>query len=299
MTKHLFGVICTHSGTAANNRGETEGNVTTLQKLLWNGAVHTTVSSEAIRWAIRQRWQARGIPTNRRWDEDTRRHNWQDRTFRRGEQEFIDDDVLGYMSAEASKEEGEKGTALVRRSRLEVARAVSLTPWAGDITFNAASIGATPSAAMRGENPVPYGAEMHATRYQFGFALTPESLSEPARATDAINAIIELGDVAGNHARFLFDFSPESVVFRWTDDFAPRILYGFDDGGSGAVGASKVVRAVESRDVPAAEIIVGGALADTPDGRRLVELGAAAYKGVREAEADLLARVRSTLGLSG
>ena len=39
MSKHLFGIICTHHGTAANNRGETEGNTTTLQKILWQGDV--------------------------------------------------------------------------------------------------------------------------------------------------------------------------------------------------------------------------------------------------------------------
>ena len=49
---------------------------------------------------------------------------------------------------------------------MEVSRAVSLTPWPGDVTFNAASPGATPSAAKKGTNPVPYGTELHATRYQ-------------------------------------------------------------------------------------------------------------------------------------
>jgi len=29
----------------------------TLQKILWRGEVHTPVSAEAIRWAIRWHWQ--------------------------------------------------------------------------------------------------------------------------------------------------------------------------------------------------------------------------------------------------
>ena len=53
MSLHVFGAVVTGPGVAANNRGENEGNITTLQKLLWNGQVHTTVSSEGIRWAIR------------------------------------------------------------------------------------------------------------------------------------------------------------------------------------------------------------------------------------------------------
>ena len=43
MSKHLFGLVITPHGAAANNRGENEGNITTLQKLLWNGEAHTTV----------------------------------------------------------------------------------------------------------------------------------------------------------------------------------------------------------------------------------------------------------------
>ena len=39
-----------------------------------------------------------------------------------------------------------KGTATVRRGVLEITRAVSLTPWPGDMTFNAASPRATASA---------------------------------------------------------------------------------------------------------------------------------------------------------
>src|SRR4051812_30427809 len=99
MSKHLFGIICTHHGTASNNRGETEGNTTTLQKILWRGDIHSTVSAEAIRWAIRQDWQERGFPVNRRWNEDQRRNTWTDAQFGQGADAFVDDDILGFMSA--------------------------------------------------------------------------------------------------------------------------------------------------------------------------------------------------------
>src|SRR5207245_8735672 len=131
-------------------------------------------------------------PTNRRWDEDGRNNVWEDWTFKgwatdKGKT-FVDDDLLGYMTAEAAKEEGESGSANVRRAVLEVTRAVSLTPWPGDVTFNAASPGATPSASRgenRSKNPVPYGTEMHATRYQYGVALTPERLRDKSRVAKA------------------------------------------------------------------------------------------------------------------
>src|SRR5436309_3246076 len=135
MSKHLFGAVVTPHGIAANNRGENEGNLTTLQKVLWNGDVHTTVSAEAIRWAVRDDTPAEGA--------------------RRGTRA--------------------RGSTLVRRSRFEATRAVSLSPWTGDVVFNVASPGATPSASRRAGDPVPYGGEVHATRYQYAFALTPES----------------------------------------------------------------------------------------------------------------------------
>ena len=102
MTFHLFGNILTGYGTAANNRGENEGNITTLQKLLWKGEVHTTVSSEAIRWALRYYWQTvgNGYEVNRRWDDDLNDNTWQNTNF--DDTAFIDDDVLGFMKAEGA-----------------------------------------------------------------------------------------------------------------------------------------------------------------------------------------------------
>ena len=113
MALHVFGAIVTAPGVAANNRGETEGNITTLQKLIWNDAVHTTVSSEAIRWAIRYYWQTTDQKVNRVWEDEKEDHKWIDGSFSgwgkdKGET-YIDDDVLGYMKAEGGKTEGAKG----------------------------------------------------------------------------------------------------------------------------------------------------------------------------------------------
>ena len=177
MSLHVFANFVTLFGTAANNRAETEGNITTLQKLLWMGETHSTVSAEAIRFALRRRFSA-VEETNRKWDELKLNNCWKEPDFNGWEEAdgktYIDDDLLGYMKTEATKEDGEAGSANVRRAVLEVTRAVSLTPWPGDVTFNAASPGATPSAQKKGSNPVPYGTELHATRYQYGIALTPE-----------------------------------------------------------------------------------------------------------------------------
>lgn len=261
MALHIFANIVTSYGTAANNRAENEGNITTLQKIIWKGQTHSTVSAEAIRFAIR-RQLAETEETNRSWDEESRANAWKDHKFSGWADQkktvYIDDDLLGYMTAEASNEEGSAGSANVRRAVLEVTRAVSLTPWSGDVTFNAASPGATPSAAKKGNNPVPYGTELHATRYQFGAALTPNRLRDPNRAKTAIEGLCSLRTVAGNHGRFLFDFSPDVVVFRVTTDPSPRFLYCFDTKDNGAsVNADILTQRIDSGDIDPRELYVG------------------------------------------
>ena len=262
MSIHVFANIITTHGTAANNRAETEGNITTLQKLIWHGQPHSTVSAEAIRFALR-RLLADSEATNRSWDEGQRANVWRDHKFQGWANEtaasFIDDDLLGFMTADAATEEGEAGSANVRRAVLEITRAVSITPWAGDVTFNAASPGATPSAAKgKALNPVPYGTEVHATRYQYGIAMTPERLRQKERAIVALQGISSLRTVAGNHGRFLFDFSPEVIVFRITDDPAPRLLYCFDTPDDGkTVSALALLKRIQNGDVAPEELIVG------------------------------------------
>jgi len=316
MSLHVFASIVTPFGTAANNRGETEGNVTTLQKLIWHGQPHSTVSAESIRFALR-RILATLDPngTNRRWDEGARRNEWEDNEFKTWANEkkaaYIDDDLLGFMSAEAASEEGEKGAANVRRAVLEVTRAVSLTPWSGDVTFNAASPGATPSAQKKGDYSVPYGTEVHATRYQYGLALTPERLRDKSRAAKALTAVGQLGTVAGNQGRFLFDFSPESIVIRITDDPAPRLLYCFqspDDGRTvtltsvfvNRVGAKPARNGDAHPDICGDELIIGGAFAADGPATELKATGATLFpNGVKAAIAEACKRINENLGLKG
>ena len=268
--------------------------MTTLQKLIWQGQVHTTVSAEAVRFALRRRL-AQSDKTNRKWDEETRTNTWQDHQFDGWKKEdgvtYIDDDLLGYMTAEAAKEEGKAGSANIRRAVLEVTRAISLLPWSGDVTFNAASPGATPSAAKKGNYPVPYGTELHATRYQYGIALTPERLRKKDRAKAAITALCELAQVAGNHGRFLFDFSPESVIFRLTDDPAPRLLYVFEENDQ-IIDAPALLARVEAKDIKAEELFIGGSFSTTEIAAKLKEEKAQVFPGVRSAAQAVIERLK-------
>ena len=349
MSKHLFGLIVTPYGTAANNRGENEGNITTLQKILWKNEVHTTVSAEAIRWAYRYFWQKRNgyDSVNRRWDEESGDHDWQDQTWKPwtslNEEDsklptFIDDDVMGFMLAEAAQTDGNdeldslkkdkskidneykslsaedkrsdygkslnekkkvlnskikvmsQGKTDKRKGALEVTRAISLQPFVGDITFNAKS----------GEksNTSLYGTEVHATRYQYGIAITPESLREGDRVLDVVDAVVNLAEVAGNQSRFLYDFAPESVAFRWTDDFAPRFLYGFEMDSEGTLSFQKVLEKVKSGDISANELYIGGEIVKTlSDSDRVILDGAFLTEGVKAAADELKDKIKTDLGV--
>lgn len=154
------------------------------------------------------------------------------------------------------KKLGLKGGAIVRRGVLEVARAISTLPFVGDISFNAKS-------GKKGRTSL-YGTEMHATRYQYGFAMTPERLRVKTRCLDVLDAIAGLGEVAGNQSRFLFDFSPESIVLRVTHDPAPRILYCFDEIDN-KISVPELLRKIDAHDIKEAECFIGGAIAKSPD----------------------------------
>ncbi|WP_027400803.1 type I-B CRISPR-associated protein Cas7/Cst2/DevR [Aphanizomenon flos-aquae] len=289
MSFHLFGNILTGYGTAANNRGENEGNITTLQKILWKGEVHTTVSAEAIRWALRYYWQTagNGDEVNRRWDDDANDNIWQDQNF--DDNKFIDDDVLGFMRAEGAKIEASdepkqkgkkapKGTTTAKRGVLEVTRAVSTTPFSGDLTFNSAS-------GKKGRTSL-YGTEVHATRYQYGFALTPERLKDKSRIVGVLDGLSSLGEVAGNHSRFLYDFSPESLVLRWSHDFSPRILYSFEEN-DGEISIRELIRKVKNQDIEPEELWIGGAITESEEVEELKELGVNIFPGIKLAVQSL------------
>ena len=99
-----------------------------------------------------------------------------------------------------------------------------------------------------------------------------------------MEALCSLGEVAGNHGRFLYDFSPESAVFRVTHDPAPRLLYVFEeDEKRRRLVAPSLLARVKSGDLPAAELVVAGAYCDTDEATWLKEQGATLEPGVRKA----------------
>jgi CRISPR-associated protein Cst2 len=284
MTMHLFGTVITPQAVAHNNRGESEGTVSTLQKVIRNGDLYSTVSSEAIRYAVRESWLADAtLKLNRKVSHDG--SEWEDKDFTKPEK-FIDNDVLGYMHA--------KKETVSRRGILEISRAVSATPWPGTVSAHFASSGSNPAVAA--DNPIPYQCEVHDTRYQYTFAITPDALlkDKKTRTEKTLLALQNLRRPAGNHARFLFDFAPEAVVLRWTTDPAPRVMFCFEQSETGSLKLDKLLKRVTGGDIDAKELVVG--TADPIE--RLDELrvaGVSVYPGIKAAFTDILARVAAVI----
>lgn len=281
MTMHLFGTVLTPQAIAHNNRGESEGTVSTLQKVIRNGDIHSTVSSEAIRYALREGWLGdEKLKLNRRVSHDG--STWKDKEFK-NPQEHIDDDVLGYMHA--------KKETVSRRGILEISRAISTTPWPGTVSAHFASPGSNPAVAK--DDPIPYQCEVHDTRYQYTFALTPEALlkDKKVRTEKTLLAIQNLRRPAGNHARFLFDFAPEAVVLRWTPDPAPRLMFCFEQYEDGKLSLAKLVSRVKGGDIAPEELVVGSAEDGIGGLKELAELGVIVSPGVKAAFSEILARV--------
>jgi len=272
MSKHLFATIVTATAVAANNRGEGDGStLSTLQKITRGNDQYSTVSAEAIRWGLREYLQnSYAEATNRTFNPDKDQYNFKNEKF--SAKQFIDDDLFGFMDAKKGKDNEDATTK--RRGALEVSRAISLDPYWGDVAFG--SKGGTKNKTSI------HSTEVHCTAYQYTIALTPESLQDANRAALVLDAISAVRHVGGNHARFLYDFRPESIAIRVTQDPSPWIMDSFKRLGD-TVGCPKLLRLVEVGDVTASELVVAGEIADTPYGKQLEALGVKVVRGVKEA----------------
>lgn len=306
-TNYLYGTILTGEAVAANNRGDNLGNTTTLQKVFHQDDVHTSVSAEAIRFALRYRFQLEEMKTNRTYNPATAKvkyidDKWMDWTP--DGDVFIDDDLMGFMNAAAAAKEQEdedpevaaeggeekpakgkgkkgKGAAYKRPSPLAVGRAVSLRPYRGELSYNST---VRKDEGGKAAGLSLYNAEMHTTEYQYFFGLNLNDVIKKENISHLIDAIVDPPPVAGNHARFAYDFAPASIVLRVTNAHSSRIQNCFEhDEETRSYTIKKLVERVESEDIPAGELYIGGEVARTEDGARLKELGAHAYPGVRKA----------------
>lgn len=311
-TNYLYGTVLTSEAVAANNRGDNIGNTTTLQKVFHKDDVHTSVSAESIRFALRYRFQLEKLPINRSYDGELGKLEYQDekRTkWNPAGSVFIDDDLMGFMDAAAAQAEKEdeesaaseglgntetkpktkgkgKGKTTKRPSPLAIGRAISLRPYRGELSFNAVS-----GEKLKGKLSL-YNAEMHTTEYQYSFGLNLDDVIKKENIGHLIDAIIDPPQVAGNHARFAYDFSPDSIVLRVTNAHSSKIQNCFEhDEENRSITIAKLIKRVESGDIPAEEILIGGEITGTAEGKDLERRGVTVFPGVQAAADEARKRI--------
>ncbi len=120
-----------------------------------------------------------------------------------------------------------------------------------------------------------------------------------SRVLDVIDAVINLAEVGGNQSRFLYDFAPDSVVFRWTDDFAPRLLYGFEMDAQANISFSTILEKIKGGDINANELFIGGEIVKTlSDSDREILKGAFLHENsVKVPAEELKRRIKTDLGV--
>lgn len=272
---NLFATVLTYAAPSANYRGESEENRTVIQKITKGGHEYPIVSPEAMRNALRELLRAAGLPSNRRrlHDEEQLAVEFADYP---DAGRFADDFLFGYMVADkdAAKAMKKAQRPAKRDSVLRMNMAVGLVPYRFNATFHQSPMNAGESPWKNANSSALLHREVAHTAYQYPFALAmADCLANPQGAAwtrALLEAIGQLSNVAGNHARSYFEMAPRSLVARLT----PSLVAGFDTYGFREDGGFPELARVRAGDLPGAELWVAGELVRTMDAAERERLAA-------------------------
>jgi len=202
-------------------------------------------------------------------------------------EEGVDVDNDGEADAPKTKKKDKpRGKVTVRPSPLAIGRAVSLRPYRAELSFNCLS-----GEKVKGKLSL-YSAEMHTTEYQYSFGLNLGDVVKKKHIASLIEALIDPPQVAGNHSRFAYDFSPASIVLRVTHAHSSRIQNCFEhDEEERTYTIARLIDRIESSDIPASEIIIGGDVSKTEEGKKLKALNVTVFSGVIAAANEARKRI--------
>jgi CRISPR-associated protein Cst2 len=227
---------------AANNRGENQGNISTLQKIESDMGTRTTLSGYAIARDIRHTMQVKGAKVWR-GIVDRNADNLTGYVYQKPDgsgtsvemasavpasADLFDDTLaFGYMiAAKGSKDED----AFASTSNVELTTAISTTEWKGDTVFiqgqkaagqkssddkKAAGQKSSDDKTPRPPTFAPAAQERHFTRYQFLLSANLTALKpRPNCITHVLEALKSI-QAGGNHARNASALVPEVMVWRF------------------------------------------------------------------------------------
>lgn len=282
---NLFATVLTHAAPSSNYRGESEENRTIIQKITKGNHEYPIISPEAMRNALREILAKRGLPMNR-----SRLHSEDQLAVEFKEfpnaDKYADDFLFGFLVADKDAIKANAKLPAKRDSVLRLNLAVSLLPYRFDATFHQSPVNAGKSPWQNSAKSALLHREVAYTAFQYPFALSfddcarnPSGLKWGAAL---VEAIAELSNVAGSHARSYFEMAPKSVVCRATN----RLVCGFDTYGFDTEGGFPELRRIHKKDLPGSEMFIGGELARSlpeEERKRLVSEGAHLFDDPREA----------------
>jgi CRISPR-associated protein Cst2 len=269
MNKNLFATVLTYAAPSSNYRGESEENRTVLQKIAKGKQEYTVISPESMRNALREMLLKTEVPCNRKrlHDQDQLAVEFQE--FPNAEK-YADDFIFGFMVADKDAIKTNPSLPSKRDSILRMNMAVALNPYRFDATFHQSPLNAGKSPWKNSTKSALLHREVAHTAYQYPFALAySDCIQKPDWVKALIEAIAQLSDVAGGHARSYYEMAPKSVVARLTSNLvAGYDTYGFDDKGE----FSELSR-IKSSDLPGEEFWIGGEIVRSmsPEQREYLE----------------------------
>lgn len=214
---YLTVLIVSNPTLAANNRGEGQGNIQTLQRMTTPTGSRTVLNGVSIKRAMRDAMIANGARMWRVNDNSDPKGNPAGYAYGDNASPSIAgaspatpdgyaDDQFGFMKAE--KDKGDQ--AVKRKGAFEVSAAISTTNDDGDLAFMQGLKAAEPQLN-------PFSAERHYTRYQYTatWDLSQVDTESFTLAAEALRCLA----VGGAHSSSASEITPDQVL--WTLHRAP------------------------------------------------------------------------------
>lgn len=254
MNKNLFATILTYAAPSSNYRGEREENRTVLQKIAKGKQEYTVISPESMRNALREMLIKAGLLCNRTRLHDQDQLAVEFKEFPNSEK-YADDFLFGFMVADNDAIKKNKGLPSKRDSILRMNMAVALTPYRFDATFHQSPLNAGASPWKNSPTSALLHREVAHTAYQYPFALAySDCKNKPEWVQALIQAISQLSDVAGGHARSYYEMAPKSIVARLT----PNLVAGYNTYGFNEHEEFIELTRINPNDLPGDEFWIGG-----------------------------------------
>jgi CRISPR-associated protein Cst2 len=203
------------SFASLNGSDKEADNISSIKKISVGNEQYPYVSSQAVRRALRNQLEVLGRTLS---EGEAAKIAKGAATTKQQPDEFIDDDLFGYMGTEEASG-SKKGKATKRTSVVRVSPMIALNPYQGDLDFGTNYMG-----VKAGGDPNIFETEIHSGLYRGsilieldrvgcgdGFTKDLDKKEKARRVKDLLAAVKNLW-ASGRQSRFLADISPKFVI---------------------------------------------------------------------------------------